>query len=245
MTNIAIFGATSKIAEETAALYASGSRFFLIGRNQAKLTQLADRLKRLGATDVTIKQLDLADPKLSAKEVVDEVLTKMNDIDLCLFAQGDLGRNETLMNDESATRTLFQLNTVNIIAFGNALVAKMDPGRQATIAIISSVAGERGKRNTLIYGASKAALTSFADGLRSHLGNTAINVLTILPGFVATPMTAHLKPSPLFATPEKVAKSIHRAIKTKKQKIYVPGWWWLIMTVFKLVPERLFVHLRM
>jgi short-subunit dehydrogenase len=115
--------------------------------------------------------------------------------------------------------------------------------RQGTLAVISSVAGDRGRRSNYVYGASKGALSIFLDGVRSRLDRAGVQVLTIKPGFVATPMTSHLEQGPLFAQPAQVAKGIVKAVERRRDVVYLPAFWAVIMLVIRLVPRPLFKKL--
>ena len=94
-----------------------------------------------------------------------------------------------------------------------------------------------------VYGTSKAALTTFLQGVRNRVDREGVHVLTIKPGFVATPMTAHMAAGPLFATPERVARGIVRAIDHRRDVVYVPGFWRVIMSIVTAIPERIFKRL--
>ncbi len=113
-----------------------------------------------------------------------------------------------------------------------------------TIVAISSVAGDRGRAKNYWYGAGKSALTVFLSGLRQKYNNSNLSIITVKPGFVATKMLkGELTPKVLTATPEQTADMILSSIKNKKTIVY-PWKWWIIMTVIKLLPERLFMKLK-
>lgn len=110
--------------------------------------------------------------------------------------------------------------------------------------MISSVAGDRGRKSNVLYGSAKAAVSKYCSGLRGHLSTHGTNVLTIKPGFIDTPMTAHIQPKNfLWATPEKTAQDIMRAIEKKKTVLYTPGFWKIIMFIVKHIPESIFKKL--
>lgn len=106
--------------------------------------------------------------------------------------------------------------------------------------MISSVAGDRGRSSNFVYGAAKGALSIFLSGLRAKLSKNNIHIITIKPGFIGTPMTAHLKQGPLFVSADCVAKSILKGIKRKKDVVYAPWFWFWIMLIIKHIPEKIF-----
>jgi short-subunit dehydrogenase len=108
------------------------------------------------------------------------------------------------------------------------------------------VAGLRGRQSNFIYGSSKAGFSIYLDGLRNYLFHENVHVMTVLPGFMDTKMTAGLPlPKPLTASPQKAANSIYKAYRKKRNKIYVTGIWWFIMTAIKNVPEFIFKKMKM
>jgi decaprenylphospho-beta-D-erythro-pentofuranosid-2-ulose 2-reductase len=112
--------------------------------------------------------------------------------------------------------------------------------KRGTIAVISSVAGDRGRKSNYVYGASKGGLNVFLDGVRNRIDRAGVQVLTIKPGFVATPMTAHVRQTALFAQPGRVAQDILRAIDRRKDVLYTPRFWGAIMLVVRSIPRRIF-----
>ena len=115
---------------------------------------------------------------------------------------------------------------------------------QGQLAVITSVAGDRGRRSNYAYGASKAAVSTFVEGLRGRLHSRGVSVIDIRPGLVDTPMTAHLPKGPLFSSPEKVANRIVHGIDKNRSLIYAPGYWRWVMLAVRLIPTRLFRHLK-
>ena len=116
---------------------------------------------------------------------------------------------------------------------------------EGTLAAISSVAGDRGRQSNYVYGTAKAAVNTYLQGLRNRLYSKGVHVLTIKPGFVDTPMTAHLRQGPLFASADRVARDIVKAIEKKKCIIYTPWFWRWIMLLIRLIPEPVFRRLKL
>jgi short-subunit dehydrogenase len=119
----------------------------------------------------------------------------------------------------------------------------MEAQGSGSIAVISSVAGDRGRQSNYVYGAAKGLVTRFLQGLRNRLAKKGVQVLTIKPGFVDTPMTAAFKKGALWAQPDDVARGILAAIENGKNEVYLPGFWWLIMAIIRHIPEPIFKKL--
>ncbi|QDF06843.1 SDR family NAD(P)-dependent oxidoreductase [Myxococcus xanthus] len=117
--------------------------------------------------------------------------------------------------------------------------------KAGTLVVISSVAGDRGRQSNYVYGASKGALNVFLQGLRNRMAKSKVAVVTVKPGFVDTPMTAHLPKNKLFASPEKVARGLLSAADARKNEVYVPGIWALIMLIIRTIPETLFKRMKL
>ncbi|HNY48611.1 MAG TPA: SDR family NAD(P)-dependent oxidoreductase, partial [Casimicrobium sp.] len=114
-----------------------------------------------------------------------------------------------------------------------------------TVAVISSVAGDRGRGSNHAYGAAKAGLTAFCSGLRARMHARGVHIVTIKPGFIDSPMTAHIaKKGALWASPEAVAKGIVNAIDKKRDVVYLPSFWRVIMLIIAHVPEAIFKRLK-
>jgi len=245
MQKILIAGATSAIAEATARLYAaSGSRLHLLGRNAARLKDIADDLRVRGAVEVTTGLLDMNDVGAHAA-AVENAIAALGEIDIVLVAHGTLPDQSACEDSVEVTLREFATNGTSTIAFVVAVVPHLLSRRAGTIAVISSVAGDRGRQSNYTYGAAKAAVTTFLSGLRQRLGRDGINVLTIKPGFVDTPMTAAFRKGALWAKPEAIAAGIERAIARRAGEAYLPRFWWIIMFVIRHVPEFIFRRLKL
>jgi short-subunit dehydrogenase len=133
------------------------------------------------------------------------------------------------------------LSTISILT----LIANLFERKKAgTIAIISSVAGDRGRASNYVYGSAKAMIAVFASGLRQRLYKANVAVVTIKPGLIDTPMTAEFKKGLLWTKHEVAAEKIVKAIDTKKNEVYIPQFWWLVMKIIKLVPENIYKKIR-
>lgn len=243
MKNILVLGATSAIAQATARLFAgSGDRLFLVGRNEEKLLQLKQDLEVRGALESDYAAVDLAD-RSQHSELLDTVYQKMSPIDIVLIAYGTLGDQKLCEENFDLAEEQLRVNFLSVCALLNELAQYFERRRSGTIAVISSVAGDRGRQSNYFYGSAKGGLSLYLQGLRNRLSRFGISVLTIKPGFVDTPMTAHLSQGPLFVSPEVVARGIVRAIEKKKDVVYLPWFWRWIMLVIKAIPEPIFKRL--
>jgi hypothetical protein len=242
---ILIVGATSGMAEAAARLWAKrGERLYLMGRDAERLQALAADLKVRGADVAGVGRFDAAD-LASHANAVGAALAALGGLDVALLAQGVLGDPAANTADAAVAVKELTVNALSVVSVATPLANALQAQGHGTLAIISSVAGERGRQSNYVYGASKALVTAFASGLRNRLAPHGVHVCTLLPGFVATAMTAHLKQGPLFASADKAGRLIVKAIDRRKDVAYVPGFWWLIMTIVKAIPEGVFKKLKL
>jgi hypothetical protein len=164
-------------------------------------------------------------------------------IDIALIAHGTLPDQKAC--EASVELTLQEINTngLSVIALATRVANRMEAQGSGSIAVISSVAGDRGRQSNYVYGAAKGLVTRFLQGLRNRLAKKGVQVLTIKPGFVDTPMTAAFKKGALWAQPDDVARGILAAIENGKNEVYLPGFWWLIMAIIRHIPEPIFKKL--
>jgi decaprenylphospho-beta-D-erythro-pentofuranosid-2-ulose 2-reductase len=244
--SILIIGATSGMAEALARRYASqGARFFLVARNESKLNQVASDLRARGAAQAEIFVMDANDlPTLPV--MAEAAWGALGQVDLALVAHGSLPDQSKTQTDLHYAVQELRTNGESAIAVLTVLAQRFEAQRSGVLAVIGSVAGDRGRFSNHLYGAAKAAVDVFASGLRARLFHAGVHVLTIKPGFVATAMTAGLDlPQKLVATPEAVAELIERAVTRKKNVVYVPGFWRFIMLIIRHVPEFVFKRMKM
>jgi decaprenylphospho-beta-D-erythro-pentofuranosid-2-ulose 2-reductase len=242
-TNVLALGATSAIAEATLRLFAvRGARFFLVARNPDKLNAVAGDLLTRGAAGVATHVMDLDDT--SAHPVMLAAAAEnLGTIELALLAHGVLGDQQEAEASYPAAEAVLGTNFMAPVSLITWLANYFEASRQGTLAVISSVAGDRGRKSNYVYGASKGALNIFLDGVRNRIDRSGVHVLTIKPGFVATPMTAHLPQNALFATPSNVADGILKAVEKRKDVVYVPAFWAIIMLILRTIPRSIFKKL--
>jgi decaprenylphospho-beta-D-erythro-pentofuranosid-2-ulose 2-reductase len=242
---VLVVGATSAIAEATLRLFAAdGDRLCLAGRNVARLNVIADDLRVRGAAQVETVALDAND--FSQHEpVLAYVVQAIGGLDTVLIAHGTLPDQQACQASVDATLEAITTNALSVIALLTLVANRFEQQRAGTIAVISSVAGDRGRQSNYVYGTAKSAVSTFAQGLRNRLVRAGVKIVTIKPGFVDTPMTAGLKKGALWATPGTVARRIHRAMANGEEVVYTPWFWRWIMAIIKAVPESIFKKTRL
>lgn len=237
---ILIIGATSAIAQETAKLYArDGAELFLVARSAFKLNSVKDDLLVRGAKRAETYVLDISELERHS-EMIQASIDTLGELDMALIAHGTLG--DQRLSEESVEKALeeFTTNCTSVISLLTILANYFEQRKRGCIAVISSVAGDRGRKSNYVYGAAKGALSIFLQGLRGRLAASGVKVVTIKPGFVDTPMTASLRKGLLFASPRTVGRGIYDAMNKGKDVVYLPWFWRPIMLIVKSVPERVF-----
>ncbi len=234
--HIVIIGATSLIAEHCCRLWAEKpSVFHLVGRNLERLKRLkADLLTRSPQSQIEVAVVDF----LNAKAIEDFIQKIPDPIDIALIAQGVLPNQTNAQNNLEECQNVLNINAVSAALFMEAFARRFEQQGKGTLAVIGSVAGDRGRKSNYIYGAAKGLITRYAQGLQHRFAQTNIHVVLIKPGPTATPMTAHLKGR--FAPVERVAGSIIKGIANHRPVIYAPGIWALIMLIVRHLPRSLF-----
>ncbi len=237
MTNIAIFGVTSAIAQATGRLMAcDGTRFCLIGRNAEQLEIIKQDYLVRGASDVFVFPCDLAS-RTTHQDLVDNIMQSVGQLDIVLLAHGVLPDQAACEEDPFEMSEAFEVNALSHMSLLTVLANVMAQHTKGTLAVITSVAGVRGRKSNYVYGAAKGAVSIFLDGLRHRLSSTGVQVLDIRPGFVDTPMTADFEKGPLWASPEDIARGILKAIEKRKDVTYLPHFWWWIMMIIRHLPR--------
>jgi len=239
---IVIVGATSAIAEHCARLWVAESPvdLVLVGRDLVKMDLVASDI-RVRSPMATVKclQADFIDPaKIQA--LVDEIV-KDGVINIALIAHGSLPDQQQSQENLHLCHDALTVNGVSPVLFAEAFSGHMQIANTGTLAIIGSVAGDRGRKSNYVYGAAKGMVTRYAQGLQHRLAKTGVKVVLIKPGPTDTPMTAHLKQQGArLANVEDVSRRIVKAIKQEKSVAYVPAKWALIMMVIRHLPSFVF-----
>src|SRR2546421_6055143 len=240
-----IIGATSAIAHETAKCFAKeGAEFFLVARSPQKLADIGDDLKVRGAQRIETYVLDVTELERH-QEMIETAITTLDGLDMVLIAYGTLGDQQKCQRSVAETLKEFSTNCTSVISLLTILADYFEQQKRGCIAVISSVAGDRGRQSNYVYGASKGAVSIFLQGLRNRLDKSGVSVVTIKPGIVDTPMTAALKKGLLFANVHGVGQGVYEAMKKRKEGGYLPWYWRPGMFILRSVPEPVFKKLSM
>ncbi len=246
MKRVLIVGATSAIAGACARLWAAqGANLFLVGRDAEKLEALAGDLAVRGAAGAHVWEMDVNN--VSAHGAMLEAATRvLGALDIALIAHGTLPDQAACEKDAALALREFTTNGTSVIALLTTLANQFERQRSGAVGVIASVAGDRGRPSNYVYGSAKAAVSVFCEGLRARLFRAGVSLTDIRPGFVATPMTQHLRlPAPLVAQPEAVARRILVGIERKIDVLYAPAYWALIMMVIRNIPRAIFKRMNL
>jgi hypothetical protein len=238
---VALFGATSDIAVAVGRRYAEkGWRLLLVGRDGAALDAAAADLVVRGAAETAVQVADFARSQ-DLPAVAEAAWDRFGGVDVALIAYGSMAPQRDAEEDAAVAASVIAVNFTSPAILLNALAARFQAQRHGTIAVITSVAGDRGRRSNYVYGGAKGGLQRFVEGLRHRLAASGVAVLDIRPGFVATKMTADLdRNGPLWASPERVAADIAGAVMRGRAVCYTPWFWRVIMLVVRVVPRFIF-----
>jgi decaprenylphospho-beta-D-erythro-pentofuranosid-2-ulose 2-reductase len=238
---IVIIGATSAIAEHCARLWVTDApvNLTLVGRDADKAERIATDLRvRSPHSVIRVLTADFINP-LAIQKFVDGIVHE-GLVYTVLIAHGSLPNQVVCQQDLSVCHEELTVNGVSPVLFAEAFAGHMQKANQGTLAIIGSVAGDRGRKSNYAYGAAKGLVTRYAQGLQHRLANTSVKVVLIKPGPTDTPMTAHLKQQGGLAKVEDVAKLISKAIHQGKPVVYSPAKWAFIMMIIRHLPRFVF-----
>lgn len=240
---IVIVGATSAIATHCARVWVQQAEvnMTLIGRNLEKLNRLAQDLRARSATSSIEVQLGSFDSATRIQATVDSI-NSADRLDIVLIAHGSLSDQARCQIDLTYCQTELTLNGVSPVLYAEAFVSKMLAHQHGTVAVIGSVAGDRGRQSNYVYGASKGLVTRYMQGLQHRLAGSGVRAVLLKPGPTDTPMTASLKEQGVakLAPVEEVAAEILLAIEKGLAVAYVPKKWWLIMMIIRHLPRFIF-----
>lgn len=241
---LVVFGATSAIGQEVCRLNApKAAHFVLCARDSEKLEIVAADIGSRGDATVSTIVVDFSEPS-SYAQLVSDILKDNDAVDAWYFFHGDLPEQKNCEGSLIESRAALQVNLLSVLDLLNPIANYSEQRKSGAIVVVSSVAGDRGRGSNYIYGTAKGALSIYLQGLRNRLAAHGVTVLDVKPGFVKTPMTAHLDNSGLlWASPDTIASCIEKGVRNKSDVIYTPGYWRLIMFVIRSIPEKIFKRL--
>jgi len=241
MDYIVIIGANSDIAKELARCYAQkGYSLYLAARQTGLLENFSSDLQIRYDVEVELVQFDILQYKSHLK-FYNQLAIKPIGV---VVAVGYLGDQCDAQNNFKETQTIIDTNYTGIVSILNIVANDFEKRQNGFIVGISSVAGDRGRKSNYMYGAAKAALSTYLSGLRNRLYRSNVHVLTVKPGFVRTKMTEGMDlPKNLMIEPQIIAQDIYLAQKNKKDILYSKWIWKWIMCFIKNTPEHVFKKL--
>ena len=235
---VVFLGATKGMGRALARQLAErGDQLFLLGRDAEELARSAADLQARGANHaVGHAPCDLADPAGFAA-ALDAAELALAGFDTVVVTAGLFATQEQLEADLELTRRLLVVDFANTVVFCEHARARLLARGGGTLCVFSSVAGERARKPVVIYGAAKAGLSHYLEGLDHKFRDQGLRTVCVKPGFVKTGMTAGLKPPPFAGEPEAVARAVVRALVRGTPEVYVPGIWAQVMRVIRWLPR--------
>jgi len=215
----------------------------LVGRDAGRVERVAADLRvRSPESEIRVVQADFFDP-VAIQATVNAIVAQ-GAVDIVLIAHGSLPEQGMCQDDLQACREALEINGVSPVLFAEAFAKHMAKLNRGTLALIGSVAGDRGRKSNYVYGAAKGLIARYAQGLQHRFADTDVKVVLVKPGPTDTPMTAHLKSQGVkMASVEEVAQAIVVSIERNQSTVYVPGKWRLIMWVISHLPQFIFNRL--
>ena len=235
---VAILGATKGMGRALARQMAvRGDTLFLLGRDLEDLERSARDLEARGGTHpIGVARCDLEQPEQFGP-ALDAAIEVLGDMDTVVVTAGLFATQEALEADADLTRRLLTVNFAHTVSFCEEARRRLLARGGGTLCVFSSVAGERGRKPVVLYGAAKAGLTRYLEALDHRYRAQGLVTVCVKPGFVKTGMTEGLKPPPFAGEPEGVARRVLRAIDRGKPVVYAPAPWQLIMLVIRALPR--------
>ena len=238
MRRAVVLGATKGMGRAlTRKMAARGDRVFLLGRDMDDLrTSLADLDVRAPGAAVGCAECDLERPETFEQALI-EAEAALGGLDLVVVTAALFASQDALEADLALLRRLLSVNFTNTILFCEFARKRLLANGSGTLCVFSSVAGERGRKPVVLYGAAKAGLTRYLEGLDHKYRSHGLITVCVKPGFVRTSMTAALTPPPFAGDPDRVADRVLRAVDRGQPVVYAPAIWFLIVLAIKSLPR--------
>ncbi|MGD9997874.1 MAG: decaprenylphospho-beta-D-erythro-pentofuranosid-2-ulose 2-reductase [Ilumatobacteraceae bacterium] len=233
---IVVLGGTSDIGLAIAhALVSPVTRTIVLACRDLERGEQAAASLRDPSVEVVVTHFDGADTRSHAG-VIDEIARRVGDLDVVVLAFGELGEGEATGTDPEATAQLAHVNFTGALSASVAVANQLRRQGHGTLFVMSSVAGERVRRANFVYGATKAGLDGFAQGLGDSLAGSGARVLVVRPGFVHSSMTKGLKPAPFATTPDRVAAITVKGLRSGRRTVWAPGVLRYVFMVLRHLP---------
>jgi len=241
--NVAMLGATRGMGRALARLMAErGDALCLLGHEPWDLEPSCKDLEARGAAASWV-ECDLL-RREDFGPALDAAIERLGDLNCVVVTAGLFASQEELEDDGEERDRMLRANFVNTVHFCEEARRRLLARGGGTLCVFSSVAGDRGRQANFLYGAAKAGLSCYLEGLDHKFRRQGLRTLCVKPGFVKTSMTAGLEPPPFAGEPEGVAKTVLKAIDRGKPQVYVPPIWRWIMVVIRGLPRQLMRRLR-
>ena len=243
---VLVLGATSGIARAVAdELAGEGYDLLLAGRNPEELGALAADLKLRRGIQAQGLSFDALALETHAAFVEECVRASGDSLAGAIVCFGALGDQSVAEKDPLETKRILDTNLTGAASILGLLANSFEARRAGFLCALSSVAGDRGRQSNYVYGAAKAGLTVFLQGLRNRLFRSGVRVITIKPGFIDTGMTYGRPGLFLVASPQRAARRIVKAVREGQDECYVPSFWGPVMFLIRSIPERIFKRMRL
>ncbi len=239
LSNVVVLGATKGMGRALARLMAErGDRVFLLGRNLDELRRSAGDLRSRSTAghDVGLAICDLERPE-TFEAALQEAEASLGSIDVIVVTAAEFATQDRLEQDTDLAHRLLMVTFANTVTFCELARKRLLARGGGTLCVFSSVAGERGRKRVVLYGAAKAGLTSYLEGLDHRYRGEGLVTVCVKPGFVTTSMTEGLPRPPFAGHPDAVARRVLTAIDRGQPVVYAPPIWSLVMFVIRLLPR--------
>ena len=238
--NIVIVGATSAIAEAAALEWATKtSHFFLVARDEKKLTSISNKISVVSKATVTLNIKDCADADSCA--ILYDARKQLGIIDVILIAYAVYSDSNELEQEELKIQRFIKINFTSQVSWCLAAQKILAEQNEGFLIVLGSPAGDRGRKKNYIYGACKSALERLVEGIDHNLSSGYARAIMLKPGFTRSPMTQNVeKRGFLWSDPNKIARVICSISRSDKTVVYAPKYWRYVMCIIRIIPRCVF-----
>lgn len=234
---VAFLGATKGMGRALArAMARRGDELVLLGRDEGELARSAADLAADGQAPRGTAHADLESPATFGP-ALDAAEAALGGLDAVVVTAGMFATQDRLEEDLALCARVLTVDFTNTVIFCEEAKRRLLARGGGTLCVFSSVAGERGRKPVVLYGAAKAGLTRYLEALDHKHRAEGLRVVTVKPGFVKTAMTQGLKPPPFAGEPDQVAERALRAIDAGTPVVYAPAAWGPIMATIRALPR--------